>query len=474
MAENLFAPRLIVGTAVTDPTVQSGAGDPNGVVTGNAGDFYLRTNGSIYSCLGAAVWVINAAGAGDVTGPAASTDNAIARWDLLTGKLLQDSVVIVTDLGVMTGGTWQGVSIKEGYGGTGNTVYVIGDILVASAPTTLTKLAIGTNDYVLTADSTQPTGVRWGSPTWKTVGNVTSNSLGTIATDDLVFGSTSLDYAPANQAHRLWFDKSNGAFRAGQAIATYWDAANVGAYSVAFGSNCKASGANAAAFGTYAVASGARSVAGGHNPTASGNYSVAFGYKTVASGIYGFVLGLYSTASGPSAASIGERTVASTNSAFAHGYRTTASHIAERAFGYSKMPAGTTVNTCFGVEVTWMGQTTNNAATEIFLNGSTATLRMTVAANVTYAFSILLGARRTGATTESAGYEFKGVIKNDAGTTAIVGVITKLVIGEDSAAWDAAITADNANDAIVVTVTGENAKTINWVASGYMVRISGV
>lgn len=38
-------------------------------------------------------------GGGDVTGPAASTDNAIARFNGLTGKLLQNSLVTITDLG---------------------------------------------------------------------------------------------------------------------------------------------------------------------------------------------------------------------------------------------------------------------------------------------------------------------------------------------------------------------------------------
>lgn len=38
-------------------------------------------------------------GSGDVNGPAGSTDNAIARFNGLTGKLLQNSLVTITDLG---------------------------------------------------------------------------------------------------------------------------------------------------------------------------------------------------------------------------------------------------------------------------------------------------------------------------------------------------------------------------------------
>jgi hypothetical protein len=48
-------------------------------------------------------WQTNAGG--DVVGPASSTDNAIARFDSTTGKLLQDSVVLVGDTGAVTGVT---------------------------------------------------------------------------------------------------------------------------------------------------------------------------------------------------------------------------------------------------------------------------------------------------------------------------------------------------------------------------------
>jgi hypothetical protein len=42
---------------------------------------------------------------GDVVGPASSTDNAIARFDTTTGKLLQNSVVTIDDTGAATGFT---------------------------------------------------------------------------------------------------------------------------------------------------------------------------------------------------------------------------------------------------------------------------------------------------------------------------------------------------------------------------------
>jgi hypothetical protein len=47
----------------------------------------------------------NNKGSGDVVGPASATDNAVARFDATTGKLLQNSVVTIGDTGAATGFT---------------------------------------------------------------------------------------------------------------------------------------------------------------------------------------------------------------------------------------------------------------------------------------------------------------------------------------------------------------------------------
>lgn len=46
-----------------------------------------------------------AAASGDVVGPAGATDNAVARYDTATGKLIQDSIVLIDDAGNITGVT---------------------------------------------------------------------------------------------------------------------------------------------------------------------------------------------------------------------------------------------------------------------------------------------------------------------------------------------------------------------------------
>ena len=61
------------------------------------------TAGQVLTSAGAGVpiWTTNAGG--DVTGPASSTDNAVARFDGTTGKLIQNSVTTIDDTGNASG-----------------------------------------------------------------------------------------------------------------------------------------------------------------------------------------------------------------------------------------------------------------------------------------------------------------------------------------------------------------------------------
>jgi hypothetical protein len=50
---------------------------------------------------------------GDVFGPASSTNNAVARFDLTTGKIIKNSIVLIDDTGIITGvSTVNGVTIE--------------------------------------------------------------------------------------------------------------------------------------------------------------------------------------------------------------------------------------------------------------------------------------------------------------------------------------------------------------------------
>ena len=64
-----------------------------------AGSGIAITNGA------GAITISATGGTGDVVGPASATDNAIARFDTTTGKLIQNSVVTISDTGAIAGAT---------------------------------------------------------------------------------------------------------------------------------------------------------------------------------------------------------------------------------------------------------------------------------------------------------------------------------------------------------------------------------
>jgi hypothetical protein len=70
----------------------------NGITDWLVGDWAVY-NGSIWQK------VDNTDAGGDVVGPSSATDNAIARFDTTTGKLIQNSVVTVSDTGAIAGAT---------------------------------------------------------------------------------------------------------------------------------------------------------------------------------------------------------------------------------------------------------------------------------------------------------------------------------------------------------------------------------
>lgn len=70
-------------------------------VTPASGHFWLDTSGTapVLNLRNGAAWIT----VGDVVGPATATDNAVARFDGITGKLIQNSGVIVDDTNNMSG-----------------------------------------------------------------------------------------------------------------------------------------------------------------------------------------------------------------------------------------------------------------------------------------------------------------------------------------------------------------------------------
>ncbi|MBI5386504.1 MAG: hypothetical protein HZA90_17685 [Verrucomicrobia bacterium] len=105
--------------------------------------------------------------------------------------------------------------------------------------------------------------------------------------------------------------------------------------------------------------------------------------------------------------------------------------------------------------------TTNDVQKEMFLDN--AGQRMTLPEGATWTFDILVSARNT--TAASAGYELKGVIDNTGGDVHLIGPLSKTVLGEEVAGWDATAEADDTSHALVIKVTGSVGSTVRWVAA---------
>ena len=145
-AANAAAQTALLSNVVGD----SGSGGTKGLVPAPAaGDAaagkFLKANGT---------WS-TPAGGGDVTGPASSTDNALARFDSTSGKIIQNSEVTLGDAdgklsrtgGISVQGTNTNDSAAAGYVGE----YQESEVLSGSAVSLTTTTAANVTSLSLTA-----------------------------------------------------------------------------------------------------------------------------------------------------------------------------------------------------------------------------------------------------------------------------------------------------------------------------------
>ena len=219
---------------------------------------------------------------------------------------------------------------------------------------------------------------------------------------------------------------------------------STGAFGVSIGRLSKASGtsSSAAIGGLYSLASGSNSfVAGGENNTASAAYATALG--------------------GSTNYAIGE-------SSYAFGVRAEAKQIGKHSyggsFGFDGGSGGFGIGASQGGMMILGAATTDATPTVLRSNSNAAgsTNQLVAFTDTCIMFSGTLVAMQNGAQ-DQGGWEIKGLLKNDGGTTTLVS--SNIQTFADGNGWTVALTADNTNNALAITCTGEASHNIRWVAN---------
>jgi hypothetical protein len=177
------------------------SGQYNGVYTltnqGSGSTNWVLTRALDYDQVGSGT---NEIAPGDTMFVLSGTVNTNTQWVQTTGFPITIGTTPITFVqiagpGAYTAGTGLTLTgtqfsltspVTAALGGTGQTSYATGDILYASASTTLSKLTIGTNGYVLTSTGTAP---QYVAQSTLSVGSATTATTATTATN-LAGGTT--------------------------------------------------------------------------------------------------------------------------------------------------------------------------------------------------------------------------------------------------------------------------------------------
>ena len=128
-----------------------------------------------------------------------------ALHNSVSSVVTQIQTIIGTDsstLGTITGDLRNPASDGGGHvqtavkGGTGQTTYAKGNLLVASSPSVLTKLTVGIDGQVPVADSSVATGIKWATAPGTRI--ATSGSMMVVSTTSLLSGATNASLFSVN------------------------------------------------------------------------------------------------------------------------------------------------------------------------------------------------------------------------------------------------------------------------------------
>ena len=391
---------------------------------------------------------------------AGSVDNAILRADGPGGTILQNSGLIVED--TIESFAVTGVASTDIITATGS-AFANGQPVRFTSLTGGTGLNTTTNYYVInvSGDSFQVSTSVGGSASLFTT-NITAGTL--LNAHSVSTNVTLSENTTATNSDLVLTPKGTGAFILGPKPDGTLTGGNArGANAVDLQTSHSAA--------TY-VASGANSaICGGFDNTASGSNSICIGGQSgISSSTRSCIInGFFSTASGGDSFVLGDRcesisTYSQAFGSFAVSNRYGMQSFASGSYGTTASFRGNAQRARFVLRC----KTTTNSAVELFLDGSAA--RLTIPSGKILAFTInIAGVSSTGGAV--AHYMRQYCLKNVAGTTSEV--YAPITIGSDNAAGTSiALSASDANDSLVVSVTGTASTIWRWVASVDAVEIA--
>jgi len=211
-------------------TTLTAASTPNFVVTGSGGQTYKlpdattlptgaiytfnnnQTSGAITVQNNSSTTIVSVPSGGFVEIILLTNSVAAGTWDyhFQAPANVSWSTNTLSYAGSITNATWNGNVIGAIYGGTGQTSYITGDTLYASASNTLSKLGIGSSGQVLTVVSGVPA---WANTTVATTitDDTTTNATRYINFTSATSGTLSTIYTSST---KLQYNPSTGAFTA--------------------------------------------------------------------------------------------------------------------------------------------------------------------------------------------------------------------------------------------------------------------
>lgn len=479
-------------------------------------DFHASTNPKAWKLKG-----LGASSTGTVAGPETSTDNAIARYSGTEGQTIQDSPVLIDDDGniVMTAGSRLTLGVNNAtismIGGASKTdaAYIEmsgdshettpGDVtarIKGSGVFKITHAAFGSLDQTTVMSIGQTSASFVGSlqvkslslsgntsqASWTTTG-VALNVAPSSHNDSTGSGSVSTRVANSFGAATFTSDSAitvNNAFLLRVSLPIAGDGVTFGkAHSAYFEGNVGIGSITPNILGTFGTALTVTATGGSAGLELQGENTlggqqlamIAFWNSSTALRVASI---LCRTGSNDSAGSMefyvtdsagGQiRVLRVTEEAgFAIGPTSLPTNYGQvhRASGSFAVPGDVGAS-----HLTARASTTDDSAgVELFLDG--VSKRCVIPGNTSWYFTVVIVARDD-ATGDTDAWEFKGMIKNNGGSTSL-GLFSSLKIANDSAdAWSATVVANDTNDALQPQVQGDASKDIFWSADIYLVHVT--